>query len=359
MGITQKQIAQGMGLSFVTVNRALNNSKYTSEELKTRVRAYAEKAGYVPHRASQVLVKNRTRTIAIFSSVSPEYFWRYIKQGIAGAAEQISHFNYRVRYHRIPDGNTKKYLQVLKGEIKQGLDAAAFVGQGNIYVMDDIFAFTEKAGIPYVLYNIDIPESNRICYIGADYRSGGRLAANYIGKNLRIKGGGTALVLAGAGQTANTIFTKRLEGFLSLMNQDYPEITSKTICLGSVSSAADQEEFRAVLKKHTDRADALYLIVSRNHEFLEILEGMNYRNIISVLHDTDDRVIQYLDRDILTAAVYQDPILQGYAVTRTLEQILESGNRERQKDTGIIHTLIFKENTRFIKNHYLLPESRD
>ena len=67
MGITQKDIAKALHLPLITVHRALNSSGYVSKELKGRILAYAREVRYVPHKASQVLKRNKVRKIAVFS----------------------------------------------------------------------------------------------------------------------------------------------------------------------------------------------------------------------------------------------------------------------------------------------------
>jgi LacI family transcriptional regulator len=161
MSITQKDIAGQLGLSFITVNRTFNNSGYVSEELRSRIFQYAKENAYIPHKASQVLVRNQIRNLAVFSSSLPTYFWQDIKKGTDIAADQIQPFNYKVRYHLIPESDTEACLAQLKKEMENGLDGAAFVNQRK-YDKKTIFGMVEEAGIPYVTFNVDAPESNRV-----------------------------------------------------------------------------------------------------------------------------------------------------------------------------------------------------
>ena len=158
MGITQKEIAEALDLPLITVHRALNNSGYVSKELKGRILSYAREVRYVPHKASQVLKRNKVRKIAIFSSTLPHYFWNDIRTGISIGAEQIQALNYRVNYHTIAERNSEQYLATLEEEIRDGVEAVAFVNQW-IYRMDDIITRITRAGLPYVTLNVDAPES--------------------------------------------------------------------------------------------------------------------------------------------------------------------------------------------------------
>ncbi|GHV45193.1 hypothetical protein AGMMS49546_30460 [Spirochaetia bacterium] len=362
MRITQKDIARDLGISLITVSRAFNNSGYVSKDLKKRILNYAGKKAYVPHRASQVLVRNTIRTLALFSSTDPEYFWNDINRGVLSAADHIKPFNYEVHYHRIPDFDTEKYIRTIKKEIRAGLDAAAFVNQ-RIFKMQAVLEVVEKAGIPYLLYNVDDPGTNRLCYIGSDYRSGGRLAANFIGKALNVKGGGNVLLIGliqgnEADIPGTDINSERLRGFLGVMGEQYPALHCQTEFVDSRSKRPIPHQINELLKKYEQRVDAVYFIPAFNTGFLGALERFDYSNTITVLHDIDDSALHYLDINLLTAVVYQDPVLQGYTTVMTLEHLLESKALDRQRDIEIIHTLIFKENIGFLRN-YILNESED
>ena len=359
MRITQKTIANDLGISFMTVSRVFNNSGYVSQELRKRILDYAKKKGYEPHRASQVLVRNTIRTIAVFSSTMPEYFWDDIKRGVYRAAEHIRFFNYDVHYHRIPDLDTKKYCGLLSKEIKNGLDAAAFVYQ-DIYDMEEIISRAEKAELPYILLNVDAPETGRLCYIGSDYRSGGRLAANFIGKALEQKKAGRALAVSFIRKDSRypdmpDINAERLEGFLSVMKARFKGIRCDVEYV-STKSNADRQIMR-ILKAYRAKTDAVYFIPAFNDVYHRALENYDYRKIITLQHDIDDSALICLENDLLTAVVFQDPVLQGYTTVRTLENILESKNQGRRKDIEIAHNLVFRENISFLQNHYLLPET--
>ena len=338
MFVTQKDIARELGVSLVTVSRALNNSGYVSAKLKKRILDHVKKTSYVPHRASQVLVRNTVKTIAVFSSSQPEYFWDEIDRGVRMAAEQIRPFNYQVHFHRIPNYNTKKFCSLLKKEIRNGLNAAAFVNHG-IFDMKLIYGIAEKAGIPYVMYNTDAPESKRLCYIGPDLVAGGRLAANFIGKALTLKKGGKVLIIG------YDKVRKREESFLEEMKRTYP------LCICNVARLAgnshdhfEEKQILEILSKNQKNVDAVYSIVPFNPAFHAALRKLDYRNTIVVQHDMNDSVIQCLNEDLVTAVVFQDPGLQGLMTVRILERILENKIPEVQENIEISHTLILREN---------------
>jgi LacI family transcriptional regulator len=360
MGITQKDIAKEMGVSLLTVNRAFNNSGHVSQELRKRILDYAKKSSYVPHRASQIMVRNKTKVLAVFSPTFPINFWKDIKRGVESAAAYIKPLNYEVYFHSIPDYDTASFLKVLRKEIKNGLDAVAFPYQ-RIYEMKKILRFVKDAEIPYIFYNKDNPAEGRLCYIGADYRSGGRLAATFIGKALSFKRQSKVLLVGLSGEQyiqsdgldANQL---RISGFIDLMKKNYPQVGCQIEYLTKKNNSDLDEEVLKLMKRNKGSLDALYFVSSHNDAFLNGLEYYNYSNSITMLHDITDLTLRQLEKGFLTASVYQNPILQGYTLVRTLEEILELKTRERQRDIEVAHELIFRENINVLKYPYFIMD---
>ena len=356
MGITQKEIAKALNLPLITVHRALNSSGYVSKELKGRILAYAREVRYVPHKASQVLKRNKVRKIAVFSSSLPHYFWNDIRTGISIAAEQIQALNYRVNYHMVAERSSDQYLERLEEEIRDGVEAIAFVNQW-IYRMDEIIARITRAGVPYVTLNVDAPESRRICYIGPDYRAGGALAAEYIGKTLLFKNRPRILVLTTLPDSrvvlrAPDINKLRYEGFREVMEKSFPRIRHDTAFITKgMSSPAAARHIAELLADRDGDFDAVYLIAAYNVPFIRALEqGEGTRRVV-VLHDLDSSSNHLLEKNLLTAVIYQNPILQGYYAVRTLENLLESGHPSDVRQLNVVHSVILNENKDLYRNH--------
>jgi LacI family transcriptional regulator len=356
MGITQKEIANALNLPLITVHRALNSSGYVSKELRGRILSYSREVHYVPHKASQILKRNKVRKIAVFSSSLPHYFWNDIRTGISIAAEQIQALNYRVNYHQVSERNSDQYLQRLEEEISDGVEAIAFVNQW-IYRMDEIICRITRAGVPYATLNVDAPESRRVCYIGPDYRAGGGLAAEYIGKSLLFKRRPRVLVLTTLPDSrailrAPDINKLRYEGFREVIEKHFPQLAYDAAYITkAMSSPVAAGHIADLLAEREGRFDAVYLIAAYNAPFIRALEQLAYSRRVVVLHDLDSTSNHLLAKNLLTAVIYQNPILQGYYTVRTLENLLESGHPPENKLFNIVHSVILNENKDLYKNH--------
>ena len=356
--MTQQDIADALKVSHITVHRALNNSGYVSRGLKERILAYARDVHYVPHKASQILLRNKVRKIAIFSSALPHYFWNDIRTGITIGAEQIQAFNYQVNYRTIAERNTRLYLKRLNEEIVGGVEAVAIVNQW-IFDMKSIIASIERKGIPFLTLNVDAPDSNRICYIGPDYRAGGRLAAEYIGKILRFKKNPRVLVITTPAEIPNDSSTPdlnrlRYEGFLQGIQRYFGSIAHEVGYLTTdIRSKEVGSQIEDLLRSRKAKVDVIYFIPAYNTQFIQALEKSGHKDTVIVLHDMDSSANHYLEKNLQTAVIYQNPILQGYYAVKILENMLESGHPPDLRQITIEHSLLLNENKNLYKNHYL------
>jgi len=353
MGITQKEIAKNLGISYMTVNRALNSNGYVSDALKQRILDYAKEMGYEPHRASQVLVRNKKRTIALFSSTLPRYFWDEINKGVQVAAQQLKAFDYEVHYHRVPELDTQAYLTLLEQEIEHGVDAVALVNQ-RMYDIATILDRIEQAGLPYVTFNIDAPQSKRHTYIGSDYAAGGRLAADFIARTLLLSEKKEVLVLQcnednlsqAKGPNINNM---RLEGFMNLMKQSFPHIIVHIEYFDTKLQAQETDtQIFNLVQQYQGKVQAMYLIPAFNTNFLHALETVGMQNTITVLHDLDSTATLHLKTRLLSAVIDQSPTLQGYYTVLALEKILESKRKVELPTLQIDHNLVLTENRSLI-----------
>lgn len=356
--ITQADIAQELGISLVTVSRALNGKGYVSEEMKRRILDYAKEKRYVPHRASQVLVRNKTRHLALFSSSLPSYFWDEIRKGIDLASDYIRAFDFDVRYENIPDYDTEAYVRAIRSSIEAGADALALVNQPPVFDMDAVYDAARDSGLPYVSFNVDYPERRGLCYIGSNYVAGGRLAAEVIATALRGYHEPAVLVAANAESRRNdparvNLNTDRLAGFMDVMRSRFPGIRCDVQYIETdLKKDARNSYIVELLQERRAKVQAVYLIPAMNPSFLDALEKAGYRDTINIVHDLDPSATRDLDRHLVTAVIHQNPILQGYYAVRTLEHIVEASVREPIEPIEIASNVIYSENMAAARNFF-------
>lgn len=355
--ITQQGIAHDLGISLITVSRALNDNGYVSESMKKKILEYAKEKHYVPHRASQVLVRNKTRRLALFSSTLPVYFWSDIRKGVELAGEAIRAFDFEVEYRSVSERDTEAYIGLIRSEVEAGLDALAVVNQPTVYDMAAVYEALRESGLPYITFNVDAPEHRGLCYVGPDYGAGARLAAEVIATALRFCVDPSVLVLANedirrAAPGIVNFNAERLAGFLAVMAERFPRVRCDVQYVGADLQADIRGDYLDILRRKRDEVNAVYLIPATNPPFLEALEEADYFDKVNVVHDLDPSALHQLDRHLVTAAIHQNPVLQGYYAVRILERIVETGTTEALEPIEIAHNVIYAENKDAIKNYF-------
>lgn len=99
--ITLKQIAAELGVSVMTVSRALNNQDNVEEKTKKRIVETAQKMGYTPNKVAKSLVSKRTYTIGV---VIPEISHTFFAQVISG----IENVTYKMNYQLLLTNSAEK-----------------------------------------------------------------------------------------------------------------------------------------------------------------------------------------------------------------------------------------------------------
>ncbi|MBI4536024.1 MAG: LacI family DNA-binding transcriptional regulator [Ignavibacteriae bacterium] len=92
--VTAKEVAQELGISAMTVSRALNNRPYVDEETRRKVEQVAERLGYSPNHIAKSLATRKTHTIGV---VLPEITHSFFPEAIRG----IEEVTYQRGYHLI------------------------------------------------------------------------------------------------------------------------------------------------------------------------------------------------------------------------------------------------------------------
>jgi LacI family transcriptional regulator len=84
--ITQKSLARMLGCDISTISRALRDDPRVTPATKARIRACADKLGYVPDPAAAALVSGRSRVVGIILPELRHIFYNELFEGFSRAA---------------------------------------------------------------------------------------------------------------------------------------------------------------------------------------------------------------------------------------------------------------------------------
>lgn len=180
--VTLKDIARSLGVSVNTVSRALTGKDSVGEATRARIKAEAERLGYVPNSMARSLVLGSAMTLGLVITNPSNPFY----------AQLISTIEQRGRIHgyslmllvteESPEGDQAAAETLLRW----GVDGALVVPvQGDGEHWDRL----NDSGVPLVCLNRDFPGLD-LDYIGVDYRHGAYEAARHL-----VRGGARSLCL--------------------------------------------------------------------------------------------------------------------------------------------------------------------
>lgn len=118
--VTLKQIADELGISAMTVSRAINNRSNVDEKTRERVLEKARSMGYTPNHIAKSLVSKKTFTVGV---VVPEIAHSFFAEAIQGIEEVTFKGNYQlILTHSAEQEEREKYaLQTLKAKRVDGI----------------------------------------------------------------------------------------------------------------------------------------------------------------------------------------------------------------------------------------------
>ncbi|TKG65792.1 LacI family DNA-binding transcriptional regulator [Prauserella endophytica] len=180
--VTLKDIAKSLGVSVNTVSRALTGKDSVGEDTRARIKAEAERLGYVPNSMARSLVLGSAMTLGLVITNPSNPFY----------ARLISTIEQRGRVHgyslmllvteESPDGDRAAAETLLRW----GVDGALVVPvQGDGEHWDRL----NESGVPLVCLNRDFPALD-LDFIGVDYEHGAYEATRHL-----VDGGARTLCL--------------------------------------------------------------------------------------------------------------------------------------------------------------------
>ena len=286
---TIQEIANRVGVSRGTVDRALNNRGRVAPDVAARIEKVAEELGYVPKR---ILRQAKGLKIGVITQLSKSSFMYKIRKGIEDMKKDLELKNVTVMIEECEGVDTNQQLAAIEKLEKEGIAGLAIMPVDSAVIHNKLNQLVSE-GVKVVTFNSDSVGTDRSCYVGLDNVASGRTAAGLMG--FLIKGGGK--VLAITGYFENNVNTMRLSGFVDILRKEYPQIN-----LVSVGSGFDD-------------AKEVEKIVTNAFEGYKDLDG------IVIFSGGQEGVIRALDK----CKVETKPYILAYDLTENNKKALKSG----------------------------------
>ncbi len=314
--ITIYDIADALGISVGTVNRALHNKPRISPETKRRVLEKAAELGFQASQTAQSLRRRPIRIGIVMFCAVPQYLHE-IRRGMDAAFRQLNEFNVFGEYYEISDPDVsvceKKALQILQSfaaEESAHLDGLVLFLSGNNTIFPPVVARLTRMGIPVATVTNDVCDSQRVLSVCTDGYCAGSLAAEL----LHLCSVKKAAILAGS--LGVTIHRENIKGFLQY---------AETHPFSVVEVYEHQDDVRLLhataVKLFTDHPDLEGIYITSAISPLACAEicALGYGKKVKIITtDLFDETRELLRQGIVCGTIFQDPYKQGKDVVEKL-----------------------------------------
>jgi len=172
MPMTMKDVALRAGVSFSTVSHVLNNTRYVSEELRTKVLKAMEDLGYTPNQLARSLRSGKTGIIGMVVPDTSNPFFGRVAYRVQSACFSKG---YTVVFSN-SDGNFEKEKIYTKALIERHVDGIIFIAGGkSLEHLDAI----QNHNIPILIADREVNSPNLDSVI-SDHKGGGHIAAQHL-----------------------------------------------------------------------------------------------------------------------------------------------------------------------------------
>ena len=266
--------------------------------------------GYSPNRAARHLSKGTKCTVGI-SYYLPDWFASQIIEGCDQAFAELAGYGLST----IIKGQCQSYEAQIDQirELASTCDALAlsvFEPQYFEGLIDELV----DAGIPVATFNVDVPTSKRLFYIGCNYLESGMLCGELITKLTGRRPGKVAILTK---KQSISILEQRIIGFRTVVAREpFLEIVGP---LKLTENASEDEELITDLLASSPDISGIYVanqsLPAAAHA---VARTGRQGSVVLVGHDLNDEHCGLIERGAVDAVVCQEPFYQGYYPVKIL-----------------------------------------
>jgi LacI family transcriptional regulator len=316
--IRLEDIAEALGISRGTVDRALHNRPGVNPDVRERILRTAAELGYNTNRAARSLALQRSITLGVVIPQEPHSYWGGVEEGFRSAAAELRDHGVEVIFLTQPMRDPSLDAKLVRQALLGGIDGLALTPV-NTPEMRSLITEVVGAGIPVVTFVTDVPESPRLCFVGNDPWKEGRVGGEVLGK--LMQGRGKVLVFKGI-QGLHT--DTRCIGFRQVIQRDFPGISIASEVELSLPASLIAERTEAALEQHPDVGGIF--VANAFAEFIcPVLARRGMADQVRLVgFDLTPHTEGYLRSGAVDAVITQNSFRQGYETLRILaDYVLE------------------------------------
>ncbi len=311
--VTINMVAKQAGVSRGTVDRVLNQRPHVKPELHERIVKAMKELGYVPPREDQAKALGlavpslQPSVLGVLLSNEKGHFRNEIMRGIRDVQALLADYSIEVLIEECETNLPGEALERMDHLLQQGACGIAICAIDHVKIAEKIDELYEK-NIPVVTFNSDISNCKRLCFVGEDVVSGGRVAGELVSKYI----GPDDTLLVAIGNPEFNGHRLRLQGFCE-------RIYEKGFSGGQMELIETYNDYSLTYRKVREvleRVPGIRAIYMANHSVTGCVDAIHEvgreGEIFVVSHDLTDSTKRLLKSDDVDFAIAQDIYHQGY-----------------------------------------------
>lgn len=317
--VTITTLAEELGVSICTINKALSGKPKVSAATRERVMAAAARHGYRPNRLAQALVRPVRRVVVLCPDDWPSHYG-LILRGATAAFGRLG--DYRITAERQACGRISddaQFLSVLGRVLADRPDALLLVpGVYRPDTLDRARAALAAAAVTTILVGIETPGLPYLTGVWHDSARCGRLAAELLAF-MGDGAGASAAILVGTRDSADH------RSKIAAFQQEAAALGLPVAAVVETHDdvAAGYPVTAALLRDHPDLR-CLYISSENIAGACQYLVEQGHAGRIRVVGTgISAEALAYLDRGVLHACLYQNQYRQGVAAVELLHGCLD------------------------------------
>ncbi|NEU07019.1 LacI family transcriptional regulator [Flavihumibacter sp. R14] len=307
-----KDIAIKAGVSTGTVDRVIHNRGRVAEDVKEKVLKIIEELNYEPNLMARALGSNKVYHLAVLiPDHKVDSYWEAPKLGIEKAERELKQYGIVIHQYIFNPYDADSFVRKAE-QLTQSKPNGVFLSPIFYREVQPFFQKWRKRNIPFVLFNTQIPESNPLSYIGQDsYQSG------YVAARLTHYGNPEpcSILIAHIDEEPSNAahLLKKEQGFHDYFRKKDPD-GKYTICRSDLNRQS-MPAFRKQLDKDIAQNSSLrsiFVTTSKAYEIAKYLEEKGLSHIRIIGYDLLEKNLYYLNNDVISFLINQNPMGQGY-----------------------------------------------
>ncbi|WP_205748217.1 LacI family DNA-binding transcriptional regulator [Dyadobacter bucti] len=318
-----KEIARRAKVSLGTVDRVIHNRAGVAVKTRNRINAIIEELNYQPNVLARRLAltsRGTLRLAVLLPDISEETeYWKAPLEGINKAEAEIKQYGVLVE-HYFFDQNVQAHFAEQVNRIMENNPDGVLITPTFEKESVVLMKYCKKKKIPCVLMNSDIPDQQRLCYIGPELFDSGYLSAQLV--HYCLKEGQKAMIVNIAREIeSNVAILRKEDGFMAYFKEKLSEDLLVHLNTTDTSYPAVAARLGGLLEQEK-QVGIIYVTNSRVALVAQWLESIGRGDIVLIGYDYLAKNIEFLKKGIIDFLLCEKPQEQGYRGVMSLFQYL-------------------------------------